>query len=84
MDPTLTRALLWGFAAYTAYGVGLVADLMDVEVGEIAPDGAVQLTALRPLHEEIPHPLPDGLYAAIARFDGHPLAVVGCSAEHSA
>jgi 4'-phosphopantetheinyl transferase len=71
-------------ALFKAYGVGLVAELKDVEVGPVAPDGHVHILALRPLHHAIPHPLPAGLYAAVTRFEGHPLAIVGCARPRSA
>ena len=71
-------------ALFKAYGVGLVAELKDVEVGRVAPDGAASIRALRSLHPDIPHPLPADLYAAVVQFEGHPLAVVGCAGRQSA
>lgn len=86
--PARTWALgcIWTLkeALFKAYGVGLVAELKDVEVGPVSPRGEVVVRALRGLHEEIPHPLPAGLYAGVQRFDGHPLAIVGCAEPDSA
>lgn len=75
------RALeaIWALkeALLKAFGVGLIAELRHFEVAHLADhDGLAHLRALAPLHPDIPHPLPDDLLAATARFDGHALALV--------
>lgn len=67
---TLKEAIL------KAYRVGLIARLQDFEVEDITPTGRAHFRALAPLHEDIPHPLPLSLWAAVTSWQGHPLSIV--------
>ncbi len=67
---TLKEAIL------KAFGVGLIAELRHFEVLQIDADGTATFRAHHPLHEDIPHPLPKTLRAAITSFHGHTLAMV--------
>lgn len=72
----LARIWVLKEALLKAYGVGLVAGLKDFMAQSLELDAPLRLVASQPLHDSIPHPLPDTLWAAIGEFDGHPLALV--------
>ena len=72
----LSRIWVLKEALLKAYGVGLVAGLKDFMALSLELDTPLQLVASRPLHDSIPHPLPETLWAAVGEFEGHPLALV--------
>ena len=59
-----------------AFGVGLVADLKGFMATSLESDVRLRFEGLRPLHAEIPYPIPKNLWAAVTTFHGFPLAVV--------
>jgi phosphopantetheinyl transferase len=73
---TLSRVWVLKEAILKAYGVGLVAELRDFHVLGTTLDTPLQFRATQPLDPAIHHPLPDGLWGAVTRFEGHPLALV--------
>jgi len=73
--PRFERIWVLKEALLKALEVGLVAHLDHFAVTHISPDGRVRFAASAPLHPRVPFPLPTTLRAAVARFDGHPIAI---------
>lgn len=72
----LARVWVLKEAVLKAFGVGLVVGLKDIHVTELEWSAPSRFEAIRPLHEVIPHPLPEGLWGGVTRFEGFPLALV--------
>lgn len=77
----LARIWVLKEALLKAYGVGLVADLQSFMATSLELDAPLRFEALRPLHKDIPHPLPERLWGAVTRFEGFPLAIVAAPGD---
>ncbi len=71
----LARIWVLKEALLKAYGVGLIADLKAFMAVDLSYDAPLRFEALSLLHADIPFPLPAGLWGAVTRFEGFPLAV---------